>query len=278
LWGSERIRGELLKLGIVVYKRPILRYRRRQPGRPPSQTWRTFLVNHAQSLWAADLLTVHTIACKTLYELLFMSHGRRDLVHVGVTAHPTAAWVRRQLIEATPWQRPPPAVQGPRARSDRGRCWADGTTSTPAPREADGVFASYNPGCHRRARGLITPECVAARRARAAQSPRGASGRRHATSVCASSAAGSAGTALSSAASAGAERLIGAPSRRPGRVPSARPATRLEQRLLLEDAQLLLCPDQRQFRSHDLARSARRRPSMIPGSLITVPFFPACLV
>ena len=45
-WGSERIRGELLKLGIVVSKRSIQGYRGRGPARPPSQTWRTFLANH----------------------------------------------------------------------------------------------------------------------------------------------------------------------------------------------------------------------------------------
>ena len=45
-WGSERIRGELLKLGISVSKRSIQRYRGRGPAHPPSQTWRTFLANH----------------------------------------------------------------------------------------------------------------------------------------------------------------------------------------------------------------------------------------
>jgi len=48
-WGSERIRGELLKLGLVVSKRSIQRYRRRGPAHPSSQTWRTFLANHAAS-------------------------------------------------------------------------------------------------------------------------------------------------------------------------------------------------------------------------------------
>src|SRR5919202_130938 len=46
-WGSERIRGELLKLGLVASKRSIQRYRRRGPAHPASQTWRTFLTNHA---------------------------------------------------------------------------------------------------------------------------------------------------------------------------------------------------------------------------------------
>ena len=38
-----------------------------------TSTWRTFLANHTQSIWAADLLTVHTIAFKTLYVLLFVT-------------------------------------------------------------------------------------------------------------------------------------------------------------------------------------------------------------
>jgi transposase InsO family protein len=38
---------------------------------------------------------------------LFIAHGRRELLHVNVTAHPTAAWVWRQLIEATAWGRQP---------------------------------------------------------------------------------------------------------------------------------------------------------------------------
>jgi hypothetical protein len=45
LWGAPRIHGELLKLGIVVSERTVSRYLRRVP-RGPSQTWRTFLVNH----------------------------------------------------------------------------------------------------------------------------------------------------------------------------------------------------------------------------------------
>jgi hypothetical protein len=106
-WGTERIRGELLKLGIVVSNRSIRRYRWRGPARSPSQTWRTFLRNHAHHIWAADLFTVPTVTFKTLYVLVFIAHGRRELVHVNVTANPTAAWVWRQLIEATPWGQQP---------------------------------------------------------------------------------------------------------------------------------------------------------------------------
>jgi transposase InsO family protein len=106
-WGAERIRGELLKLGIVVSKVSVQRYRRHGPARPPSQTWRTFLRNHRPQIWAADLLTVQTVTFRTLYVLVFVGHARRELVHLNVTADPTAAWVWRQLIQATPWGRQP---------------------------------------------------------------------------------------------------------------------------------------------------------------------------
>ncbi len=107
LWGTERIRGELLKLGIAVGNGSIRRYRWRPAPRPPSQTWGTFLRNHARAIWAADLLTVQTLTFRTLYVLFFISHGRRGLLHVAVTAHPTAAWVWRQVIEATAWGHQP---------------------------------------------------------------------------------------------------------------------------------------------------------------------------
>jgi transposase InsO family protein len=118
LWGTERIRGELLKLGIVVSSRSIRRYRRRRQLRPPSQSWRTFLANHAQAIWAADLFVVQTLTFQTLYVIFFISHGSRQLVHFEVTAHPTAAWVWRQLIEATPWDHRPRFLI-----HDRDRVW-----------------------------------------------------------------------------------------------------------------------------------------------------------
>ncbi len=47
MWGTKRLRGELLKLGIIVSNRSIRLYRWPGPRRAPSQTWRTFLRNHA---------------------------------------------------------------------------------------------------------------------------------------------------------------------------------------------------------------------------------------
>jgi putative transposase len=65
LWGTERIRGELLKLGLVVSARSIRRYRRPRTARPPSQAWRTFLRNELARIWAADLFVVQTLTFKT---------------------------------------------------------------------------------------------------------------------------------------------------------------------------------------------------------------------
>jgi hypothetical protein len=49
LWGAPRIHGELLKLGLVVSERTVSRYLQERPNRP-SQTWRTFIVNHPGQL------------------------------------------------------------------------------------------------------------------------------------------------------------------------------------------------------------------------------------
>ena len=99
--------GELRKLGYEVSTQTVRRYRERAMKRPPSQSWRTFLRNHAPHIWATDFFTVQTLTLKTLYVSLFISHDRRQLVHLNVTPHPRAEWVWQQLIEATPWGQQP---------------------------------------------------------------------------------------------------------------------------------------------------------------------------
>ncbi len=57
LWGAERIRGELLKLGLRVCKRTIQKYMRSvRTQQPRGQRWSTFLRNHAANIWACDFL------------------------------------------------------------------------------------------------------------------------------------------------------------------------------------------------------------------------------
>src|SRR5262245_38887759 len=99
LWGAPRIHGELQKLGISVSQSTVAKYMRRQ-RRPPSQTWRTFLTNHASQIMAADLFVVPTVTVRLLFVLVILAHSRRRLVHVAVTDHPTAAWAAQQLRNA----------------------------------------------------------------------------------------------------------------------------------------------------------------------------------
>jgi hypothetical protein len=101
LWGAPRIHGELQKLGIVVSQSTVAKYMRRH-RRPPSQTWRTFLTNHAGQIMAADLFVVPTVTFRMLFVLIILAHDRRRIIHADVTAHPTAGWIAQQLRNALP--------------------------------------------------------------------------------------------------------------------------------------------------------------------------------
>jgi transposase InsO family protein len=102
IWGAPRIHGELLKLGIDIGETSVSKYMVHR-RKPPSQTWRTFLVNHLQSLVSVDFFTVPTIRFQILYVFLVLAHDRRRILHFGVTAHPTAEWTAQQLRNAFPW-------------------------------------------------------------------------------------------------------------------------------------------------------------------------------
>jgi transposase InsO family protein len=106
LWGAPRIPGELLKIGIDVGETSVGKYMVRH-RRPPSQTWRTFLENHVQTMVSVDFFTVPTIRFQILYVFLVLAHDRRRIVHFNVTAHPTAEWTAQQLREAFPFEQIP---------------------------------------------------------------------------------------------------------------------------------------------------------------------------
>ncbi len=99
IWGAPRVHRELLKLGIDVSEATVSKYMIKRRG-PPSQTWRTFLANHAKDIIALDFFTVPTATFRILFILIILSHDRRRILHVNVTKHPTAAWTARQLLEA----------------------------------------------------------------------------------------------------------------------------------------------------------------------------------
>jgi transposase InsO family protein len=103
LWGAPRIHGELLKLGIDIGQTSVAKYMARC-RKPPSQGWKTFLRNHADGIASMDLFVVPTLSFRLLYGFLILCHGRRQILWLGVTAHPTAEWVARQVTEACGWE------------------------------------------------------------------------------------------------------------------------------------------------------------------------------
>ena len=101
-WGAPRIHGELLKLGFSISQAAVSKYMVRYPS-PPSQSWRTFLTNHADCLASIDFFVVPTATFHLLFGFIVLHHERRQIVHFGVTANPTMAWVAQQIREAFPW-------------------------------------------------------------------------------------------------------------------------------------------------------------------------------
>jgi len=53
------------------------------------------------------LFVVPTVSFRLLYGVLILQHARRELLWLGVTAHPTAEWIAQQLVEAFGWRETP---------------------------------------------------------------------------------------------------------------------------------------------------------------------------
>jgi len=100
----RRIAVELAVLDHSVSAATVQRYRR---DRPPSFSWRTFLQLHAPDIWAADFFTVQTLTFQTFYVFFVIGHDRRRILHWNVTWYPSAPWVWRQILAATPWNQHP---------------------------------------------------------------------------------------------------------------------------------------------------------------------------
>src|SRR5262249_51473783 len=125
LWGAPRIHGELLKLGFEIAESTVSRYMSRH-GEPPSQTWRSFLHNHADAIAAIDLCVVHTATFERLFALLIIGHGCRQLLWFKVTRPPTTEWLAQQIVEAFPWDTAPAYLV-----RDNDRCYGQGFLTRP---------------------------------------------------------------------------------------------------------------------------------------------------
>jgi len=79
-------------------------------ARPPQhagQPWAISLRNHAAAIWACDFLPITDLLFRPLYAFFIIELGSRRVVPVGVTRHPTDAWVAQQLRGAIPFDQRP---------------------------------------------------------------------------------------------------------------------------------------------------------------------------
>jgi transposase InsO family protein len=96
-WGYRRVHGELLVLGIKVAPSTVWEIRRNAGIDPvpdrAATTWAGFLRTQAEALLAADFIETVTLTGARMYILAVIEHASRRIRVLGVTAHPTAAWV-----------------------------------------------------------------------------------------------------------------------------------------------------------------------------------------
>ncbi|MEV0810574.1 integrase core domain-containing protein [Micromonospora sp. NPDC050200] len=99
-WGHRRVQGELIGLGYRIAASTVWKILHRAGVDPAPRragpTWRQFLTAQAHTILACDFFTVDTVLLKRIYVLFFVELATRQVQVVGVTAHPTGAWVTQQ--------------------------------------------------------------------------------------------------------------------------------------------------------------------------------------
>jgi putative transposase len=100
LWGAERIRGELLKIGVRVSKRTIQKYMRSCRHKPGGQTWSTFIKNHGQDIWACDFVQSYDLLFRPVFLFFIVHLASRRVIHMA-TRNPSQAWTAQQIRNAT---------------------------------------------------------------------------------------------------------------------------------------------------------------------------------
>ncbi len=88
-WGVPRIKSELGLLGHQVAESTVAKYMHRQK-KPPSQTWKTFLLNHADQIAAIDFFTMPTVTYRIFYVFIVLRHSDRKILHFNITQNPSA--------------------------------------------------------------------------------------------------------------------------------------------------------------------------------------------
>ncbi len=95
-WGVPHIKSELALLGYDVAESTVAKYIFKHP-KPPSQTWRTFLKNHAADIVACDFFSIYTVTLRVYYVFIMLRHSDRKIVHFNITQNPTMEWTLQQI-------------------------------------------------------------------------------------------------------------------------------------------------------------------------------------
>ena len=85
LFSAEKIHEKLKALGIENTPAPntITKYLpiiKKPPSKKQVQSWKTFLNNHSNDLWATDFFTIPTLKFKVLYGLIIIHHQSREII------------------------------------------------------------------------------------------------------------------------------------------------------------------------------------------------------